>query len=52
VDALRARGELPDARYETLAEFAREVIATRGNVGEATYQAFREPASPKATPWK
>ena len=42
VDALRARGELPDARYETLAAFAREVIATRGNVSEATYQAFRE----------
>ena len=41
VDALRARGELPDARYETLAAFAREVIATRGNVSEATYQAFR-----------
>ncbi|MFZ5937238.1 alkylhydroperoxidase [Pseudomonas putida] len=41
VEALRARGELPDARYETLAEFAREVIATRGNVSDATYQAFR-----------
>ena len=40
--ALRARGELPDARYETLAAFAREVIATRGNVSDATYQAFRE----------
>lgn len=42
VDALRARGELPDARYETLAAFAREVIATRGNVSDATYQAFRD----------
>ncbi|QVM93205.1 carboxymuconolactone decarboxylase family protein [Pseudomonas entomophila] len=42
VDALRARGELPDARFETLAEFAREVIATRGNVSDATYQAFRD----------
>ena len=41
VDALRARGELPDARYEALAAFAREVIATRGNVSEDTYQAFR-----------
>ena len=40
VEALRARGELPDARYETLAEFTRQVIATRGNVADADYQAF------------
>lgn len=28
IDALRRHGELPDARYETLAAFTREVIAT------------------------
>jgi len=42
VDALRARGELPNARYAALAAFAREVIAPRGNVRQATYQAFRD----------
>lgn len=41
VDALRAGTELPEARLEALAEFAREVIATRGNVSEPTYQAFQ-----------
>lgn len=40
VEALRARGELPDAHYEALAEFTRQVITTRGNVGDADYQAF------------
>ncbi|TBV10001.1 carboxymuconolactone decarboxylase family protein [Phytopseudomonas dryadis] len=42
VEALRARGELPDARYERLAQFTRDVIATRGNVSDAAYQAFLE----------
>lgn len=42
IEALRARGELPDARYEALAEFTRQVIATRGNVGEGQYAAFRD----------
>lgn len=41
IDALRQRGELPDARYETLAAFTREVIATRGDVSDAGYNAFR-----------
>ncbi|WPP47008.1 carboxymuconolactone decarboxylase family protein [Pseudomonas sp. AN-1] len=40
IEALRARGELPDARYEALAEFTRNVIATRGNVADVDYQAF------------
>ncbi|MCY1308234.1 hypothetical protein D9M70_582260 [compost metagenome] len=40
VEALRARGELPDARYETLAAFTRAVIATRGNVADTDYRAF------------
>lgn len=35
-------GSSPRARYETLAAFAREVIATRGDVSPATYQAFRD----------
>ncbi len=41
IEALRARGELPDARYEALAAFTRAVIATRGNVSDADYEAFR-----------
>lgn len=41
IEALRARGELPDARYEALAEFTRQVIATRGNVADGDYAAFR-----------
>lgn len=41
IEALRARGELPDARYEALAEFTSQVIATRGNVADADYVAFR-----------
>jgi AhpD family alkylhydroperoxidase len=32
IDALRQRGELPNERYETLAAFTREVIATRGEL--------------------
>ncbi|UVM53931.1 carboxymuconolactone decarboxylase family protein [Pseudomonas sp. B21-012] len=42
VDALRAKGELPEEKLEALAAFTREVIATRGNVSEAGYRAFRE----------
>lgn len=42
IEALRARDELPDARYETLAAFTRAVIATRGNVADDDYQAFRD----------
>lgn len=42
IEALRARGELPNARYEALAAFTRAVIATRGNVSDAEYQAFKE----------
>jgi uncharacterized peroxidase-related enzyme len=38
--ALRAQESLPDARYEALAQFTREVIARRGNVGESDYQNF------------
>src|SRR5471032_2916940 len=41
IDALRQRGELPNARYETLAAFTREVIATRGDVSDAGFEAFR-----------
>jgi len=41
VDALREGSELPEAKLETLAEFAREVIATRGNVSDSTYKAFQ-----------
>jgi len=42
VEALRARGELPSARYEALAAFTRAVIASRGNVSDGQYQAFKE----------
>lgn len=41
IEALRARGELPDARYEALAEFTRQVIATRGNVSDEAFEAFK-----------
>jgi AhpD family alkylhydroperoxidase len=41
IDALRAGEELPEAKLEALAAFAREVIASRGNVSNATYQAFQ-----------
>ena len=40
IEALRAQGQLPDARYETLAAFTREVIATRGNVSDSGLEAF------------
>ena len=42
IAALRARGELPNERYEALATFTRAVIATRGNVSDAEYQAFKD----------
>jgi uncharacterized peroxidase-related enzyme len=42
IQALRARGELPNARHEALAAFTRAVIATRGNVSDADYQAFKD----------
>ena len=42
VEALRARGELPNARYEALAAFTRAVIASRGNVSDGQYQAFKQ----------
>ncbi|MCU1716672.1 carboxymuconolactone decarboxylase family protein [Pseudomonas sp. 5P_3.1_Bac2] len=42
IAALRARGELPNARYEALASFTRAVIATRGNVSDSDYQAFKD----------
>lgn len=42
VEALRARVELPSARYEALAAFTRAVIASRGNVSDGQYQAFKE----------
>ncbi|MCY1465506.1 hypothetical protein D9M71_836600 [compost metagenome] len=42
VDALRARGELPQEKLEALAAFTREVIATRGDVSDVGYTAFRE----------
>ncbi|HBO9149995.1 TPA: carboxymuconolactone decarboxylase family protein [Pseudomonas aeruginosa] len=37
----RARGELPDARYEALADFTRAVIASRGAVTDEQFEAFR-----------
>lgn len=45
IEALRARGELPNARYEALAAFTRAVIATRGNVSDAEYRRSRMPVS-------
>ncbi len=36
-----ARGELPDARYEALADFTRAVIASRGAVTDEQFEAFR-----------
>ncbi|WP_079379882.1 carboxymuconolactone decarboxylase family protein, partial [Pseudomonas aeruginosa] len=41
IEALRARGELPDARYEALADFTRAVIASRGAVTDEQFEAFR-----------
>lgn len=41
VDALRGLDTLPEAKLETLAAFTREVIATRGNVSDAGFEAFK-----------
>lgn len=41
IAALREQRELPDARLEALAAFARESIATRGAVSDAGLAAFR-----------
>lgn len=41
VSALREKATLPQEKLEALAAFAREVIATRGNVSEATYATFK-----------
>ncbi|OLF53686.1 carboxymuconolactone decarboxylase family protein [Pseudomonas chlororaphis] len=41
VSALREQAPLPEARLQALAAFASAVIATRGNVDEPTYEAFR-----------
>lgn len=42
VDALRDQATIPEVKLEALAAFAREVIATRGNVSEPTYSAFKD----------
>ena len=41
VSALREQATLPQEKLEALAAFAREVIATRGNVSERTYSDFK-----------
>lgn len=41
VSALREQGPVPEAKLETLAAFAREVIATRGKVSEQTFNDFK-----------
>ncbi|WP_367256957.1 carboxymuconolactone decarboxylase family protein [Pseudomonas sp. stari2] len=41
VSALRERVTVPEQKLETLAAFTREVIATRGNVSEQTYNQFK-----------
>ncbi|MNR52888.1 hypothetical protein D3C85_1728080 [compost metagenome] len=41
VSALREQATVPEAKLEALATFAREVIATRGNVSDAIYSAFK-----------
>ncbi|PCR94363.1 carboxymuconolactone decarboxylase family protein [Pseudomonas sp. 91RF] len=41
VSALRERATVPEQKLETLAAFTREVIATRGNVSEQTYNQFK-----------
>jgi uncharacterized peroxidase-related enzyme len=41
VNALRDQATVPDKKLEALAAFAREVIATRGNVSESSYNAFK-----------
>lgn len=40
ITALRDQATLPDARYEALAQFTRDVIARRGNVEESDYEGF------------
>jgi len=41
VSALREKSQLPVEKLEALAAFAREVIATRGNVSDQTYGEFQ-----------
>ena len=41
VEALRALGPVPDARLEAVARFTTAVIASRGKVEEAEFDAFR-----------
>lgn len=41
VSALREQATLPQEKLEVLAAFAREVIATRGKVSEATFDTFK-----------
>ncbi|WP_406227123.1 carboxymuconolactone decarboxylase family protein [Pseudomonas siliginis] len=41
VSALREQATLPQEKLEVLAAFAREVIATRGKVSEATFNTFK-----------
>ncbi|MBN3968610.1 carboxymuconolactone decarboxylase family protein [Pseudomonas gregormendelii] len=41
VSALREQVSIPVERLEALAAFAREVIATRGNVSGSTYDSFK-----------
>ena len=41
VSALREKATVPVEKLETLAAFAREVIATRGKVSDSTYNAFK-----------
>jgi uncharacterized peroxidase-related enzyme len=40
IDALRARRDLPDARLNALARFAREMVETRGRPASAVLNAF------------
>jgi len=41
VRALREQATLPQEKLEVLADFAREVIATRGKVSESTFNTFK-----------
>ncbi len=55
IEALRARGEPPDARYEALADFTRAVIASRGAVtdeqfGSLPRRRFRPGPGPGSDP--
>lgn len=40
ISALREQTALPNPRYEALAQFTRDIIATRGRVSDADYQEF------------